>query len=652
MKNDLDMDTSKFMNNIAEAQNFLSSSQAKMNKTFDEARIASAGLNGSFLNIKNTLSGGLGFDIAASMIADFTSVISNSLTELDKLAKTSERLGIGATELAGLRHAAEQSGSSIDGLDKSLEKMVMRVNEASDGLGTGVRALDALNLNANDLKNLKPDEMFLSIAEAMGQIENQNKKVQLAYELMGSRGVEMINIMDLGVDGIRALMEESKNLGRVYEEGFLKAVEDANDKLDESGKKIQSAIDRIVIKMAPFIEDIVTVLTSDMTQDEIVSEFYEYQKLGLIAKDVELRWSSMEEAILAARKVLENWDSNQIKWDPNQKKLKFDATSLKSGKNVAPPVPPVDDEIKAKQGTLYAEQGRRQSKKDVEKESDKYFKKYLKIKEESFPESKKPSISEALKNSRQALTEAQELEFKEFEERYKFWSENLDLTPVKIPIDKKDISDFDHAVGNIKAGLQEFATDGENAFLGMKDASYTFFQGLNDSLVNFAITGKATFADVLNSYLRMVAQMTMQKYVTGPFAELLDGWIGGGTPGSESKNSKTHVLTQNPRFIDLHDPNIRTAANGGIVSGPKSGYPAILHGTEAVIPLNDKKALSPTVNVQVVNNANSNVSVKNDKNGDIQIMIDEAMAKNVNKRGNFSNAMESTYNQRPKLISR
>jgi hypothetical protein len=38
-----------------------------------------------------------------------------------------------------------------------------------------------------------------------------------------------------------------------------------------------------------------------------------------------------------------------------------------------------------------------------------------------------------------------------------------------------------------------------------------------------------------------------------------------------------------------------SAATGGIIGGPKSGYQAMLHGTEAVVPLPDGK----TIPVQV-----------------------------------------------------
>jgi hypothetical protein len=45
----------------------------------------------------------------------------------------------------------------------------------------------------------------------------------------------------------------------------------------------------------------------------------------------------------------------------------------------------------------------------------------------------------------------------------------------------------------------------------------------------------------------------------------------------------------------------QSAAMGGILSGPKSGYEATLHGTEAVVPLPDGR----TIPVQMKGNTNS-----------------------------------------------
>ena len=57
-------------------------------------------------------------------------------------------------------------------------------------------------------------------------------------------------------------------------------------------------------------------------------------------------------------------------------------------------------------------------------------------------------------------------------------------------------------------------------------------------------------------------------------------------------------------------------SSGGIVKGPQSGYPTLLHGSEAVVPLPDGKtipvALSGAAGQQ--NNVTVNVSVDNQGN--------------------------------------
>jgi hypothetical protein len=47
------------------------------------------------------------------------------------------------------------------------------------------------------------------------------------------------------------------------------------------------------------------------------------------------------------------------------------------------------------------------------------------------------------------------------------------------------------------------------------------------------------------------------------------------------------VKSRGPTIVDLLKNSAITAEEGGAFSGPKSGYPATLHGDEAVIPLNN-----------------------------------------------------------------
>ena len=56
--------------------------------------------------------------------------------------------------------------------------------------------------------------------------------------------------------------------------------------------------------------------------------------------------------------------------------------------------------------------------------------------------------------------------------------------------------------------------------------------------------------------------------------------------GAEVAAGKGPRVTQ-----DVNDINVQSARLGGVLTGPSSGYPAVLHGPEAVVPLPDGKTI-------------------------------------------------------------
>jgi hypothetical protein len=73
----------------------------------------------------------------------------------------------------------------------------------------------------------------------------------------------------------------------------------------------------------------------------------------------------------------------------------------------------------------------------------------------------------------------------------------------------------------------------------------------------------------------------------------------------------------------------QSAAEGGILSGPKSGYTATLHGTEAVVPLPDGK----TIPVQIQGNKNQSEQI-----GLLSMELDklDSMLQVMNKQNDIS----------------
>ena len=71
----------------------------------------------------------------------------------------------------------------------------------------------------------------------------------------------------------------------------------------------------------------------------------------------------------------------------------------------------------------------------------------------------------------------------------------------------------------------------------------------------------------------------------------LVGWGSDYTSRSLGIDSPYTAALINARRSGQPDPGLASAANGGILSGPRSGYSAMLHGTEAVVPLPDGRSI-------------------------------------------------------------
>ena len=56
-------------------------------------------------------------------------------------------------------------------------------------------------------------------------------------------------------------------------------------------------------------------------------------------------------------------------------------------------------------------------------------------------------------------------------------------------------------------------------------------------------------------------------------------------------------------------PGYRSYAGGGVARGPNSGYGAVLHGTEAVVPLPNGRSIPVDIGKGKMSNNNTNITV-------------------------------------------
>lgn len=86
-------------------------------------------------------------------------------------------------------------------------------------------------------------------------------------------------------------------------------------------------------------------------------------------------------------------------------------------------------------------------------------------------------------------------------------------------------------------GFANYSDEAANVFQAVNSLVTDSFKGMEDALVQFATSGKASFSDLANSIIQDMIRITIQQSITGPLAGALGGMFGSGpapagvTPG-------------------------------------------------------------------------------------------------------------------------
>ena len=134
----------------------------------------------------------------------------------DELDKLSTRTGISVEALSELGFAAERTGTSLDGVGNAVQRMNRRLGRITAGQGSGqqVSALEQLGLDAQRLEQLDPEGRLLALADAVAKYGDQAEAAGLAQRAFGTQVDEILPLLLQGRDGIKALTDQARDLGR------------------------------------------------------------------------------------------------------------------------------------------------------------------------------------------------------------------------------------------------------------------------------------------------------------------------------------------------------------------------------------------------------------------------------------------------------
>jgi len=190
----------------------------------------------------------------------------------DEVAKMAKRTGFSTEALSELRHAAELSGASLQGLEKASRTLAGAILDAGYGLESYTRAFDMIGVNYTELAKLKPEQQFIAVMEALAKVEDETVRAAIATDLFGRAGTQLLPMLADGAEGLAEMRAEAHELGIVFDVEAAKSAEDFTDAMTRVKASLQGAMFAIADSLIPAIQPLIDQVT------EVVKKFGAWAK--------------------------------------------------------------------------------------------------------------------------------------------------------------------------------------------------------------------------------------------------------------------------------------------------------------------------------------------------------------------------------------
>jgi hypothetical protein len=204
------------------------------------------------------VAGGIGL-IVSGMSAAAASVwrFSEAAAGLQDMA---DRTGASTESLSQLRYAAEQSGSSLEDVERGMRKLSDVTTEAGKGNKAAAAALEQIGISADSISGKSVEEQFLMVAEGLSKIEDPAKRASAAMDVFGKGSTVLLPMMEDGAAGIATLMAEADKLGMTISGEQAKAAAAFDDKWQGLVATLRNASNIIAVAVLPYLSQMIDMV--------------------------------------------------------------------------------------------------------------------------------------------------------------------------------------------------------------------------------------------------------------------------------------------------------------------------------------------------------------------------------------------------------
>ena len=224
-----------------------------------------AGLQGSLRSLVAIQGAQLFGSIASSAASGVRSLISmgqSASQTADDISKMSRRVGMSYGELAGLSHAGDLAGVSMETLAKAATKSDIAMVKAQNGNKAAQASFGALGLSVKDLSGMSAAERFTAISDAISALPTAAERAAAAVSIFGKSGSDLLPLFEMGAQGVSAATAEAKKFGLALTDAQGVDVENMNDAFTRAGAAIRGVVTQVVAYLAPALDAVSTTFSN------------------------------------------------------------------------------------------------------------------------------------------------------------------------------------------------------------------------------------------------------------------------------------------------------------------------------------------------------------------------------------------------------
>ena len=225
----------------------------------------------------------------------------------DATGKFAGRIGASTEALSRYHYAAEMSNVATSAMDTAWQRQTRRIAEAAQGTGEASAAIKELGLDARKLAQMAPEKQFEAIAGAMEKVPAQGDRVRLAMRLWDTEGVSMLQMLDGGTEGMKAMTAEADRLGLTISGKAAAQAAAFSDSMDRSKGAAMGLKNAIGEAMMPMLTGLSNRFSSFVMDNR--GRIIEFGKAALQAIG-----GFVEKGAIGAGILVDSWRGLQMLW--------------------------------------------------------------------------------------------------------------------------------------------------------------------------------------------------------------------------------------------------------------------------------------------------------------------------------------------------